>query len=228
MARIASVERKSSAMRVESPEIKPTVRYEVARWISAIIHPIAFPLLTLGLAAFFSTNGSLIKSIQYVVLALLLTSLPISIVVAIQVLRRKWTDLDVSVRRQRYALYPLGIACMLALTGTLSYIGAPSVVVRSALAFGLANIVDGVINFVYKVSAHATGAAACAVIFWVTVPASLWALPLLATIAALLVGWSRVVLKRHTIGQVLLGWAVGALSVLFSLFFLRIPLPGLS
>jgi membrane-associated phospholipid phosphatase len=225
MARSAGVERKSSAMRMETPEIKPTVRYEVARWISAIVHPIAFPLLTLGLAAYFTTSGSLLKSIQYVVLALLLTSLPISIVVAIQVLRRKWTDLDVSVRRQRYALYPIGIACMLALTGTLNYLGAPSVVVRSALAFGLANIVDGLINFVYKVSAHATGAAACAVIFWVTIPATLWELSLAATLAALLVGWSRVVLKRHTTGQVLLGWAVGSLSVLFSL---RIPLPGLS
>ncbi len=212
-------------MRVETPEIKPTIRYEVARWISATIHPIAFPLLTLGLAAFFATNGSLLKSIQYVVLALLLTSLPISIVVAIQVLRRKWTDLDVSVRRQRYALYPIGIACMFALTGTLSHFGAPSVVVRSALAFGLANIVDGLINLVYKVSAHATGAAACAVIFWAAVPAALWELSLAATLAALLVGWSRVVLKRHTIGQVLLGWAVGALSVLLTL---SIPLPGLS
>lgn len=224
MARSAGVERKSSAMRMETPEIKPTVRYEVARWISAIVHPIAFPLLTLGLAAYFTTSGSLLKSIQYVVLALLLTSLPISIVVAIQVLRRKWTDLDVSVRRQRYALYPIGIACMLALTGTLNYLGAPSVVVRSALAFGLANIADGLINFVYKVSAHATGAAACAVILWATVPAPLWELSFAATLAALLVGWSRVVLKRHTTGQVLLGWAVGALSVLFSL---RIPLPGL-
>lgn len=225
MARSVSAERKSSAMRVEPPEIKPTVRYELARWISAIVHPIAFPLLTLGLAAFFSTDGSLLESIQYVALALLLTSLPISIVVAIQVLRRKWTDLDVSVRRQRYALYPIAIASMLALTGTLSYIGAPSVVVRSAVAFGLANIVDGVINFVYKVSAHATGAAACAVIFWATVPASLWGLSFAATFAALLVGWSRVVLKRHTPGQVLLGWTVGALSVLLSL---RIPLPVLS
>ncbi|MGZ3715274.1 MAG: hypothetical protein ACXVA4_07645, partial [Ktedonobacterales bacterium] len=86
MARSAGVERKSSAMRMETPEIKPTVRYELARWISAIVHPIAFPLLTLGLAAYFTTSGSLLKSIQYVVLALLLTSLPISIVVAIQVL----------------------------------------------------------------------------------------------------------------------------------------------
>lgn len=224
MARSASVEGKNSAMRVETPEIKPTIRYEVARWISAIVHPIAFPLLTLGLAAYFSTNGSLLKSIQYVVLALLLTSLPVSIVVAVQVLRRKWTDLDVSVRRQRYALYPIGIACMLALTVTLSYIGAPSIVVRSAVAFGLANIVDGLINLAYKVSAHATGAAACAVIFWAAVPASLWGLSLAATIAALLVGWSRVVLKRHTTGQVLLGWVVGALSVLLSL---RISLPSI-
>lgn len=227
MARSASAERKSSSMRMETPEIKPTIRYEVARWISAIVHPIAFPLLTLGLAAYFSTSGSLFKSIQYVVLALLLTSLPISIVVAIQVLRRKWTDLDVSVRRQRYALYPFAIASMIALTGALNYFGAPSVVVRSAIAFGLANIVDGVINFFYKVSAHATGAAACAVIFWAAVPTALWGLSLAATIAALLVGWSRVVLKRHTVGQVLLGWSVGMLSVLFSLS-LRIPLPGLS
>ncbi len=61
-------------------------------------------------------------------------------------------------------------------------------------------------------SAHATGAAACAALLWL-IP--YWGVP--ASIAALLVGWSRVELGRHTRGQVLLGWGVGIASTAVAL-----------
>jgi membrane-associated phospholipid phosphatase len=206
-------------MHLESTE-QPSIPTEIARWVSVIVHPIAFPLFALGIALFVATN-SLESALGWIVMAIILTSLPITFLVAIQVIRRKWTDLDVSVRKQRYTLYPFGIICMLALTLSYVHFDAPSVAIRSGYALVIANVVDGAINFVYKVSAHATGAAASAALIWLATP--FIGLAIVATVATLLVGWSRVELKRHTPGQVLLGWVVGACAMIVAF---HLPLPA--
>lgn len=192
----------------ETTPTKEPQRHIIARWVSAIIHPIAFPLLTLAVVTYLATM-SFAATTRWLLLAIALTSLPVAVLVGLQVMRGHWTDLDVSVRRQRYALYPFGLACMLALILAYAHFNAPPVAIRTMGAFAIANTLDAFINFLYKVSAHATGAAACAALLWLgATPA--WGIA--ASCAALLVGWSRVVLGRHTRGQVALGWAVGILS----------------
>jgi membrane-associated phospholipid phosphatase len=195
---------------------KEPLRQIIARLVSMIIHPIAFPLVSLGVVIF-SATASFVQASRWLLLALVLTSLPVAVLVGIQVLRGRWTDLDVSVRRQRYALYPFGLACLLALIFIYAHFGAPPVAIRAMSAFAIANTVDAFINFLYKVSAHATGAAACATLLWFGAT-PIWGIG--ASCAALLVGWSRVELGRHTRGQVLLGWGVGVLSgvIVFTLF----------
>jgi membrane-associated phospholipid phosphatase len=198
---------------------QPSTRAEVARWISIIVHPIAFPLLALGIALYLATD-SLSATLGWIVMAIALTSLPITFLVAVQVIRRKWTDLDVSVRRQRYTLYPFGIACMVVLTLSYVHFNAPAVAIRGGYALVIANTIDGLINLFYKVSAHATGAAASATLIWLATP--FVGLSIIAAVAALLVGWSRVQLKRHTWGQVLLGWLVGVSAMMIA-FHLPVP-----
>lgn len=188
-----------------------TPRTTLARWISMIIHPVAFPLLSLGIVSDIADpRHSLLGAVRWVLIALALTSVPISLLVSYKVLRGHWSDLDVSVRRQRYLLYPFGMACVIVLAIVFVELGAPPIAVSATLALLLANLVDGLVNLVYKVSAHATTAAMCATILWAGSPA--FGIP--ATIAALLVGWSRVTLGRHTTGQVVLGWLVGVVSTL--------------
>ncbi|HEX6798215.1 MAG TPA: phosphatase PAP2 family protein [Ktedonobacterales bacterium] len=207
---------------VQKVERKPTAtaREELARIISMVVHPVLFPLVALGITLYVRSDDSVGETARDLGLALALTTLPIAVLVGVQVLRGKWTDLDVSVRRQRYALYPFGIACMAALAVSYARLNAPQVAVQSAVALMLANVVNGLVNFVYKVSAHATGAAASAALLWLALP--YLSLAVVASIAALLVGWSRVALHRHTRGQVLLGWAVGVASMVAAI---RVPLP---
>jgi membrane-associated phospholipid phosphatase len=181
----------------------------VAKAISAIIHPVVFPLLTLA-AITYTQTGSLRAAVNICLIAIALTTAPVAALVGFQVARGRWTDLDVSVRQQRYLLYPIGLVCALLMTGVFVWIGAPHATIAAALTFTLANTVDGVINYAYKVSGHATAAAGCATLLWLFVPG--WGVP--AAIAAALVGWSRVELGRHTTGQVILGWSVGIASAL--------------
>ncbi len=196
-------------MELEKAAEKRPLRQTVAALVSAIIHPVVFPLLTLA-AITYHQAGSYRVALQVCFIAIGLTAAPVAALVGYQVARGHWTDLDVSVRQQRYALYPVGLICALLMTAAFALTGAPHATVAAALALALANAIDGVINYAYKVSAHATAAAACAALLWLFVPG--WGVP--AALAAGLVGWSRVELGRHTTGQVLLGWLVGVAGAL--------------
>jgi membrane-associated phospholipid phosphatase len=185
---------------------KPTVRQGLARIASTLLHPLLLPLITVA-ALTYAGGRTLVLGLRLAGLALLIGIVPVVVVVLVQVVRGSWTDVDVSVRRQRYILYPFGIACMLAAVVAFVWLGAPLVVVRAGLGLVAANVVNGLVNFKYKVSTHASTAALCAAVLWQALP--VWGL--IAAAAAALVGWSRVALGRHTPGQVVLGWGVGAL-----------------
>lgn len=200
----------------------PARRHPLARLVSIIVHPILLPLVTLGLLVYMALGGAytqldkpaLVQALQLIVIAVAVSATPIAALVLYQVARGHWQDTDVSIREHRYLLYPFGIACMLLSVGVFDLLGAPLIAIRATLALVIANVVNALINLRYKVSAHATTASLCAALLWLATPTR--DNPLLfggpATAAALLVGWSRVALGRHTTGQVILGWLVGALS----------------
>ena len=190
--------------------LKPPRNHVVARMVSLIVHPILLPLLTLGVLTNLAPGGSLTSAVRWAGIGLVVSAAPIAVLVLVQVARGRWTDTDVSVRRQRYLLYPFGIACLLACAIVLAAMRAPRIAVQATLAAVAANILNGLINLRYKVSAHATTAALCAVLLWRGLPSpdsTFWGGAV--SVAALLVAWSRVALGRHTTGQVVLGWAVG-------------------
>ncbi len=197
-------------MIVDDTAPKMTTRHAIARWISIIIHPIVYPLVTLAIIIDVATSGNLGLSFRFLLLAIALTSLPVTLLVGYQVARGHWTDLDVSVRKQRYFLYPFGLAGLILLALAFKWLGAPAVAVKAAVASVVANLADGVINFWYKVSAHTTSAAVCATLLTILVPT----LAVPSILAAVAVAWSRVELGRHTVGQVILGLGVGFGSVL--------------
>ncbi len=119
---------------LEETAVKNPLRHSVARWISIIVHPIAFPLLTLAVVVWTATQSGRTAS-RWVLIAVALTSVPVAALVGWQVLRGRWTDLDVSVRKQRYALYPFGLACMLLLLSVFILLHAPIVAIRAAASW---------------------------------------------------------------------------------------------
>jgi membrane-associated phospholipid phosphatase len=190
------------------------LRHDFASVVSTVIHPLLFPLLTLIVISMTYTHGNISKTTLYSILAVLLTAVPVALIVYVQVKRGAWSDLDVSQRKQRYALYPLTLVCLALLTFVYARLHAPVQATIAVVTLAVANIINGIVNLFWKISAHATTAAMCASLLWQLSAGHTWGPP--AAAGAALVGWSRVELKRHTAGQVVAGWLVGTATALLA------------
>jgi membrane-associated phospholipid phosphatase len=130
--------------------------------------------------------------------------LPLAAVVVL-VRMGKVTDRHVSDRRQRFPVLAMSVVSLLAGLGVLLAINAPYSVIVVVLAIVGGVVVLAVISLFWKISGHA-GAIALTTVITVLILGAPW-IPLLLLIPA--VGWSRVVLRAHTVAQVVAGALVG-------------------
>ena len=93
-------------------------------------------------------------------------------------------------------------------TGLLWLASAPAVVIAAGQGICLMVVGVWLINHFWKISIHATGVAGSVVIALSAGGPRLW--PLL--IAVPLIVWARLYLRAHTVGQVLAGLILGAVS----------------
>lgn len=127
-------------------------------------------------------------------------------------------DVGLNGRRERLIPYLITIVCLSATGWFLSFKGAPLWVSMFYVGGALAALVNMIVNFRWKISAHAAGIAGiAAMLIQITkegFPAPGMTLWITGTIllAGILCS-ARVWLGRHTLLQVLAGSAVGFLSV---------------
>lgn len=119
----------------------------------------------------------------------------------------KVTDHHVSKREQRAPVLLMALASVVAGLLVLEAVGAPHGVVVMVLTIVGGIVVIGAVSPFWKISGHAAAISSSAVITVLMLGPS-W-LPLLLLIPA--VGWSRVLLRAHTTGQVVAGSLVGGL-----------------
>ncbi|GKV73609.1 phosphatase PAP2 family protein [Pseudarthrobacter sp. NCCP-2145] len=117
----------------------------------------------------------------------------------------KVTDHHVSDRRQRAPVLLMALASILAGLLVLAAAGAPQSVVVMVLAVVAGVVVLAAISPFWKISGHAAAMSSAAVIS-VLMLGPAW-LPLLLLVPA--VGWSRVMLRAHTVAQVVAGSLFG-------------------
>ena len=130
--------------------------------------------------------------------------LPLAAVVVL-VRMGKVTDRHVSDRKQRFPVLAMSVVSLLAGLGVLLAINAPYSVIVVVLAIVGGVVVLAIISLFWKISGHA-GAIALTTVITVLILGTPW-IPLLLLIPA--VGWSRVVLRAHTVAQVVAGALVG-------------------
>lgn len=177
----------------------------IARWVSRLGHPFLLPLVALLVVTLQVVPTR--EALAIVALTAVTITIPVLLFTRRQVQQQRWSDYDVSVRQDRYRLYPL----ILALCGisALSFwlLDAPAFMLRGILAGGALAFVAMLINLVLKISLHAALATLCALVILALIP---W-LGLAACVFAALVGWSRVALRRHTAVEVISGALLGGI-----------------
>ena len=186
-------------------ESMETVRLSWPRLVSNLLSPpvvwavMAFPI------AFRDAESQEQALTWAVVYGLLVCLLPI-VYVGLMVRRGTITDLHMRVREQRLRPFLVSIVCTTIAWWVLRFMGAPSIVPLFAL-FSLVQIaVMAIITLVWQISMHMmsiTGVMVAAFAFF----GPLWAILVIPLIV--LVGVSRLKLKRHTLAQVIAGSMVG-------------------
>jgi membrane-associated phospholipid phosphatase len=188
-----------------APENAKTLRVQFARYISTILSPIVISLPAIVLVGLYHSQAP--SSLLFAAIAIFFLSVGPMIYIAIGVGLGKFTDVDVSVRSQRVGPFIFGISSSLIGFFILQVMHAPYNLATVLLATVIAGLIFMVITFWWKISMHATF---LAVLYGKIV------LPAFLLVA--LVGWSRVVLKRHTAMQVTIGAILSAVITLAILF----------
>lgn len=184
----------------------------LAWWITQIGSPPVLGLagiLLVGAALGFGQHWPLL--LTYTSLALLL---PFGFVLWL-LQQGKVSDYNLTQREERF--WPMVVSMASALVGwlVLRQMQAPALL----LALAATNLAQSVTYFFitlrWKVSIHSAVAAGLAVLGSAVAGGTVWALVL----AVPLVAWSRVVLRRHTLAQTVVGAAIGSLFFAFALLF---------
>lgn len=125
---------------------------------------------------------------------------------------------DLTERHERPIPYSVATVCYIGLWIYLGHINAPQWFSSFFLASAIAAVVNLIVNFKWKISGHATGMGGitmyCFFIYWrqiTFVGFPTWFV--VAVIGSGLVLSSRLMLQRHTVGQLIAGYLTGCIVV---------------
>jgi hypothetical protein len=136
------------------------------------------------------------------------TLAPIAVLMALQVRRGAWQNVDASNARERPALFMVGGLAMAALLGFLAWRNPQSFLLRGTAGVLAMLAVCAVATRWVKVSLHLAFAALAATLLLALGSAAGWAV---AAAVPVLV-WSRLALGRHSWPEIVLGGAIGVVT----------------
>ena len=205
----------------------------VSNFLSWIFVPMMMPVYGAIIAFTLSILSFNMLSVRVLFIGLVAginLMLPISVII---ILKRVGvlSDYGVNRRSERSLPYLIGIVCLIATAVLLYFKHAPLWFVAFYVGGALAGIIELLVNLRWKISAHAAGVAGVVallsylVLYDFTLPSAFgW---LVASVAiAGLVGSARILLGKHSVWQVLAGYAVGFAAVYIPLLVLAYHLIG--
>lgn len=177
----------------------------IARWLTEVFQPPVVVTLVLLISP--AVQPGFPGTLGYGALAALFVCVLPLILLLLLVRLGKVTDHHVSNRKQRAPVLLMALASVAAGLVVLAAIDAPRSVVVMVLAIVAGIVVLAAVSPFWKISGHAAAISSSAIIA-VLMLGPAW-LPLVLLIPA--VGWSRVVLRAHTLAQVVAGSLFGGL-----------------
>lgn len=192
----------------------------IASIISALFSPLFIPTYGVGLSLLTTTLYYVTTAAKWHVLLTTLAITGMIPLIAIFVLTRlgRVTDAGLNERRERTIPYLISLACYLGCAGYLVSVHSPLWLTMFIVGGAAALIVAMIVNLWWKISAHAAGMGGLVALLIHIMARSLnvWEVQwivLASIMAAGLVCTSRLILHRHTLGQLTAGFALGFLSV---------------
>ncbi|MDE6717802.1 MAG: phosphatase PAP2 family protein [Muribaculaceae bacterium] len=223
-------ERKSPILGIPAQEKLPV--YDPGEWerffdvFSTALSWILVPLLMPVFGTLLAFNLSILDFMTFSTklnFTLIVAAINVGIPALLVVLLKRMglvDDLGLNGRKERLIPYIITILCMGG-TGLFMYFKhAPMWFVMFFIGGAVAGLVNLVINFRWKISAHSAAIAGIAamlirIMHEANPQPGIWAWLIIWIAACGLLGSARVWLGRHTAAQVLAGYAVGFLSVFF-------------
>ena len=191
-----------------------TPRIHLARYISNALSPLVVSLPFVFLVALYHAQNVL-TALLYALVILFFLSFGPMIYILVGVRMGKFTDSDVSMRSQRVGPFLFGITSALIGLATLFFTHGPKNLQTLLLVTVVSGLVMMIVTLWWKISIHASSLAAAATLL----TALYGSVVLPAFVLLLAVCWSRVVLRRHTLGQVVAG---SLLSIALTLLIIGI------
>lgn len=191
-----------------------------ARTVSMVFTPFYLPLV--GLLALFVFSYLKMMPWAFKIFVLvqvyLFTILLPTLLIRLYRRTQGWHAHEMGVKERRMVPYILSIICYFACYYTMTALHIPHVISGILFAALCLQIVCAVINVWWKISTHSAaiggfaGALVAYSIEWSFNP--VWWLNLILVVAGL-VGTARMILRQHTLGQVVGGFAVGLVCAFF-------------
>lgn len=191
---------------------------DLARILSTVFNPFLTSLALFIILARVTARGT-VDFWWLLGLSTFFTSIGPMIYVFWLYLTDRISDLDMSVRHEREAMFGAFVVFYLLGTIALWLTHSPSLMIASMAAYTVSTLIVQYITRYWKISTHALGITAPLVVltllygnetlpFWILIP---------------MVGWARVYLKAHTVMQVIAGaaLALGSTILFFHIFHVR-------
>ncbi|MDJ0704726.1 MAG: hypothetical protein QNJ46_15690 [Leptolyngbyaceae cyanobacterium MO_188.B28] len=176
-----------------------------AKFVSDILHPLINPIVAFVLLTATDKNLGLVEKVEFTSIALIFALGFIAAYARFLIHKGAIETVDTAPREQRPG--PLAICATIYVLGFLALrvVQAPNLVQGLMFCYAANSLILAIISCWWKVSVHTTAMATPLVVFSYHLGYVIAPLYLLIP----LVGSSRVILKRHTIGQVIVGAFLG-------------------
>lgn len=196
-----------------------------ARILSMLFTPFWLPiagLIVLFLFSYMSIFPWYYK-LQVLILTYLFTILLPTAMIHLYRRYQGWTLIELGIRERRMVPYVISIVCYFTCTYVMQRLHMPHFMSSIVVAALLVQIACAIVNIWWKISEHTAaiggiGGALFAFAEYLDFNPVWWMC--LVFIVAGMVGTSRMILRQHTLGQVVGGFWVGFVCAAFAIFFL--------
>jgi membrane-associated phospholipid phosphatase len=194
-------EEEASMASASDPMLARNPRHvRIARHVSNILAPVTVSVPMILLVAFYKASSAA-SALMYAGITLFFLSIGPFIYILIGVRLGKLSDVDVSKRTERVGPFIFGLISVCLGWFALVLVHAPSPLISTIIVTAISGLIMMIITLWWKISLHAGSLGAAATIL----TAFYGAIMLPAFALLILVSWSRVVLRRHTLSQVIAG-----------------------